>query len=244
MTETIVIEGVLQRVTFWSETTGFGVLKFDVSASGADEKIITATGSFPSAIVGESMRLFGQWIEDKKYGRQFKVENVQAGLPSTIQGMRAYLASGVIKGVGPKYAGMIAEKFKDKIFDVLDNNSDLLETIPGIGPERRARIENSWREHRVIRSLMVWLYEHGIGTARAWRIHKKYGSQALEKIKSDPYILAREIPGIGFKTADQVALKSGLGAAHPHRVRIPLGSPLISSPNPVFIGILSRQGFM
>lgn len=212
------IKGIVKKVVFHDEREGHTVVRV-----ACGKELHTCVGKFPSLITGEEVRISGEWKTHPKYGPQFEVFVVHTSLPSTLEGMRAYLASGVVRGIGPVYADKIIKRFGDQIFDILDNYSARLEEVEGIGPERRRTIRKSWIEHRTVRSLIIWLNEHGIGSSRAMRIYAKYGADSLQKVKANPYILAEEIRGIGFKTADQVALKSGMDKEDPKRLKAGIG---------------------
>ena len=167
-------------------------------------------GSVPSANPGEWITAQGCWIQDRQYGQQFKAELLTSTAPTTREGIEKYWGSGMVKGIGPVYAKKLVEQFGEKIFDIIETCSARLEEIDGIGPKRRTRIKEAWAEQKVIREIMVFLHSQGVGTSRAVRIYKTYGEQAVETVRSNPYSLARDIQGIGFKTADQIARNVGI----------------------------------
>lgn len=212
------IKGTVKKVVFHDEREGHTVVRV-----ACGRELHTCVGKFPSLITGEELRLTGEWKTHPRYGPQFHVTSVHTCLPSSLEGMRAYLASGVVRGIGPVYADKIIKHFGDQIFDVLDNYSARLEEVEGIGPDRRRTIRQSWIEHRTMRSLIIWLNEHGIGSSRAMKIYEKYGVDSLQTVKTNPYLLAEEIRGIGFKTADQMARKSGMAWDDPKRLRAGIG---------------------
>jgi exodeoxyribonuclease V alpha subunit len=212
------LTGLIERVTFFNEETGFAVLR--VKARGQRDQV-TLVGSLPSANAGEWIEATGEWIQNREYGRQFRAQSLQCTPPTSREGIEKYLASGMVKGIGPTYAGKLVARFGEQIFEVIDNNSGRLEEVEGIGPLRRRRIKVAWEEQKGVRQIMVFLHSHGVGTSRAVRIHKTYGAEAIEKVRANPYILARDIAGIGFKTADQVAQK--LRIAPDSAVRIAAG---------------------
>jgi exodeoxyribonuclease V alpha subunit len=201
------LTGLIERVTFFNEENGFAILK--VKARGQRD-LVTVLGSLASVNPGEWLTAEGRWIQDRQFGRQFRAELLQSTPPTTREGIEKYLSSGMVKGIGPTYAAKLVAKFGEAIFDVIDNYSGRLEEVEGIGPERRRRIKAAWAEQRAIREIMVFLHSNGVGTSRAVRIYKTYGDQAIELIRGNPYILAQDIRGIGFRTADTIAQKMGV----------------------------------
>ena len=203
------LSGLIERVTFFNEENGFGVLQ--VKARGHRD-LVTVVGFLPSVSAGEWVNAQGCWVQDREYGRQFRAEMLTSTPPTTREGIEKYLASGMVKGIGPVYAKKLVGKFGEKIFDIIENESARLEDVDGIGPKRRKRIKEAWAEQKVIREIMVFLHSNGVSTSRAVRIYKTYGEGAIDKVQADPYCLARDIHGIGFKTADQIAQKMGVPA--------------------------------
>jgi exodeoxyribonuclease V alpha subunit len=201
------LSGLIERVTFFNEENGFAVLK--VKAKGHRDEV-TVVGALPSVNAGEWVTAQGRWVEDRQFGLQFRAELLTSTAPTSREGIEKYLGSGLVKGIGPVYGKKLVEKFGEKIFDIIENYSARLEEVEGIGPKRRHEIKAAWAEQKVIRHIMVFLHSHGVGTSRAVRIYKIYGDNAIEEIRANPYALARDIPGIGFKTADQIALKVGI----------------------------------
>jgi exodeoxyribonuclease V alpha subunit len=201
------LSGLIERVTFFNEDSGFGVLK--IKAKGHRD-LVTVVGSLPSANPGEWVTAQGRWVQDREFGLQFRAEQLTSSAPTTKEGIEKYLGSGMVKGIGPVYAGKLVGRFGERIFHVIENESARLEELEGIGPKRRKRIKDAWAEQKVVREIMVFLHSHGVSTSRAVRIHKTYGGDAIEKVRSDPYQLAKDIHGIGFKTADQIAQKIGI----------------------------------
>jgi len=201
------LSGLIERVTFWNEDTGFVVLKTKVSGH---RDLVTVVGSLPSVSPGEWVTAQGRWVQDKEFGRQFKAELLNSTAPTTREGIEKYLGSGMVKGIGPVYARKLVQMFGETIFDVIETASAKLEQVEGIGPKRRRRIKEAWAEQKVIREIMVFLHSHGVSTSRAVRIYKTYGEDAIEKVRANPYALAQHIHGIGFKTADQIARKIGI----------------------------------
>ena len=201
------LSGLIERVTFFNEENGWAVLK--VKAKGHRD-LVAVVGSLASVSVGEWVTAEGRWIQDREFGLQFRADMLNSTAPTTKEGIEKYLGSGMVKGIGPVYAKKLVEKFGEKVFDVIEAESGRLEDVDGIGPKRRQRIKEAWAEQKVIRSIMVFLHSNGVSTSRAVRIYKTYGESAIEKVQADPYCLAKDIHGIGFKTADQIAQKIGI----------------------------------
>ena len=198
---------MIERVTFFNEENGFAVLK--VSVRGKREPV-TVVGSVPAVNAGEWLAAEGRWEQDRQFGLQFRAELLKSIPPTTREGIEKYLGSGLVKGIGPVYAAKLVARFGEKIFDIIEQFSARLEEVDGIGPERRRRIKAAWAEQKMVREIMVFLHSHGVGTSRAVRIYKTYGEDAIERVRTDPYTLARDIQGIGFRTADQIAQKIGV----------------------------------
>jgi len=201
------LSGLIERVTFTNEDSGFSVLKVKVKGH---RDLVTVVGSLPSVSAGEWLTAQGHWVQDREFGLQFRAEMLASTAPTTKEGIEKYLGSGMVKGIGPIYAKKLVEKFGEKIFDIIETESARLENVDGIGPKRRKKIKEAWAEQKVIRNIMVFLHSNGVSTSRATRIFKTYGEDAIEKVRSDPYRLAKDIHGIGFKTADQIAQKIGI----------------------------------
>ena len=201
------LTGLIERVTFFNEENGFAVMK--VKARGHRD-LVTVVGAMPAVNPGEWLTAEGRWVQDRQFGQQFRADLLTSTPPTTREGIEKYLASGMVKGIGPAYAGKLVAKFGEKIFDIIDNYSARLEEVDGIGPERRRRIKEAWAEQKTVREIMVFLHSNGVGTSRAVRIYKTYGENAIEALRADPYALARDIRGIGFHTADQIAQKMGI----------------------------------
>ncbi len=201
------LSGLIERVTFWNEENGFGVLK--VKAKGHRD-LVTVVGSLPSVSPGEWLTAQGRWVQDREFGLQFRADILNSTAPTTREGIEKYLGSGMVKGIGPIYAKKLVDKFGERIFEIIETQSARLEELDGIGPKRRKRIKDAWAEQKVIRKIMVFLHSQGVSTSRAVRIYKTYGEDAVEKVQANPYALAKDIHGIGFKTADQIAQKIGI----------------------------------
>ena len=203
------LSGLIERITFFNAENGFGVLQ--VKAKGQRD-LVTVVGSLPVANAGEWLVAEGQWVYDRQYGRQFRADVLKTTPPTSREGIEKYLASGMVKGIGPVYAGKLVEKFGASILEILDKDSGRLEEVEGIGPTRRARIKAAWTEQKVVRDIMLFLHSHGVSTSRAVRIYKTYGETAINTVRANPYALARDIHGIGFNSADQIAAKVGIPA--------------------------------
>ncbi len=172
--------------------------------------MVTIIGSAPSVTAGEFVEAFGWWHNDLNHGLQFKANSLTVILPSTLEGIEKYLGSGMVKGIGPHFARKLVRAFGEAVFDIIEETPERLEELEGIGPKRRAKVSEAWAEQKVIREIMVFLQSHGVGTARAVRIYKTYGEEAIGKVSENPYRLALDIWGIGFKTADQIAQNLGI----------------------------------
>jgi exodeoxyribonuclease V alpha subunit len=201
------LAGLVERVTFFNEDSGFAVLKLQVKGQ---RDLVTLIGSLPSVSPGEWIHAEGRWVRDRDHGLQFRADLLTSTPPTTREGIEKYLGSGMVKGIGPVYARKLVERFGDTIFDVIEHASARLEQIEGIGPKRRKQIKDAWTEQKIVRAIMVFLHSHGVSTSRSVRIYKTYGDQAVEQVRANPYLLARDIPGIGFKTADLIARKLGV----------------------------------
>lgn len=201
------LSGLIERVTFFNEETGFVVLRVKVSGR---RDLVTVIGSLPSVNAGEWLVAEGAWVRDKDHGLQLKANRLTCTPPTTVEGIEKYLGSGMVKGIGPVYAKKLVAQFGEAIFDIIEHQSARLEDVDGIGPGRRKKIKAAWAEQKFIREIMIFLHSHGVSTSRAVRIYKLYGEQAIEKVRSNPYRLASDIPGIGFKTADQIAQRVGI----------------------------------
>lgn len=210
------LSGSIERITFHSEESGFCVLKVQVKGK---KDLVTVTGSAAAITTGEFIEAHGAWVNDKNYGLQFKAFKLACVQPSTIEGMEKYLGSGMIKGVGPHFAKKLINEFGADVFEVMENEPERLMSLPGIGRVRMERVVASWKEQKVVREIMVFLQSYGVGTSRAVRIYKTYGAQSIAKVSENPYRLALDIHGIGFKTADTVAQKLGIAKNSPMRAQ-------------------------
>src|ERR1022692_1595425 len=201
------ISGLIERVTFHNDESGFCVLR--VKTQGHREET-TVVGSLPAVTAGEWLVADGWWVRDKEHGLQFKAAMMKTVPPTTPEGIERYLGSGLVKGIGSVLAKKLVERFGAEVLGIIENQIAELQTVDGIGPKRRERIEAAWRQAKQVREIMLFLHSHGVSTSRAVRIFKAYGKQAIEKVRSNPYMLAKDIYGIGFATADQIAQKLGI----------------------------------
>jgi exodeoxyribonuclease V alpha subunit len=203
------LSGSVERVTFHSEESGFCVLRAKVKGQ---RELITVIGSAASITPGEYIECIGIWHNDRTHGLQFKANQLKVVPPSTLEGIEKYLGSGMVKGIGPHFAKILVKAFKEDVFTVIESEPEKLLTLPGIGRKRMEKVTSAWSEQKVIREIMVFLQSHGIGTGRAVRIYKTYGDESIIKVTENPYRLALDIHGIGFKTADTLAMKMGIAA--------------------------------
>ena len=210
------LAGLVERVTYHNAETGFCVLR--VKARGQRD-LITVVGHAAAISAGEWVQLSGSWINDRTHGLQFKAGFLKATQPTTLEGIEKYLGSGMIRGIGPVYAQKLVRAFGAAVFELIEAEPHRLREVTGIGPRRAARIIAGWAEQKIIREIMLFLHAHGVGTSRAVRIYKTYGADAVQVITDNPYRLARDIRGIGFRTADLMAQKLGIEPGAMIRVR-------------------------
>jgi exodeoxyribonuclease V alpha subunit len=210
------LDAVLERITYANEETGYTVARV---ATGRSTDLVTVVGPLLGAQPGESLRLQGRWKSHPQYGRQFQVEAYQTVLPATIQGIRRYLGSGLIKGIGPRMAERIVDHFGQATLEVIEQESGRLVEVPGLGPKRTAMIATAWEAQKAIKEVMVFLQGVGVSTSLAVRIYKTYQDEAIDVVRREPYRLAAEVWGIGFKTADQIAQSLGIPHDSPQRVK-------------------------
>jgi exodeoxyribonuclease V alpha subunit len=211
-----VLAGLVERVTYQNAENGFCVIR--VKARGHRD-LVTVVGHAAVISAGEWITASGDWANDRTHGQQFKARFLKTSAPTSLEGIEKYLASGMIRGIGPVYAKKLLRAFGDKVFDVIEAESDRLREVDGIGPVRANRIAAAWAEQKVVREIMMFLHSHGVGSARAVRIYKTYGADAVQVMSENPYRLARDIRGIGFKTADAIAMKLGIDKTAMIRVR-------------------------
>jgi len=211
-----VLAGLVERVTFHNPENGFCVLR--VKARGHRD-LVTTVGHAAMISAGEWITASGTWTNDRNHGLQFKAQFLRSSAPSTVDGIEKYLGSGMIRGIGPVYAQRLVKMFGKDVFDIIEEAPERLREVEGIGPVRAAKITAGWADQKVIREIMVFLHQHGVGTARAVRIFKTYGTDAIQVMSENPYRLARDIRGIGFRTADTIAEKLGIEKTAMVRVR-------------------------
>lgn len=210
------ISGTIERITFHNMDSGYAVLRVQVRGR---RELTTVVGTLSNVVAGEYIEAVGDWVNDRDHGLQFKATSLKTTPPHTVEGIAKYLGSGLIKGIGPKYAKKIVDVFGEATLTVIDETPMHLSEVKGIGPQRLEKIRQSWQEQKGVRNIMVFLQSYGIGTARAVRIYKTYGDQAIEMVKSNPYRLTTDIWGVGFKTADDLAMRLGLPPDSPLRAR-------------------------
>jgi exodeoxyribonuclease V alpha subunit len=237
-TPTEVLAGLVERVTFHNEENSFCVLR--VKARGQRD-LITVLGHAAMIAAGEFVQASGNWINDRTHGVQFRASFLKAAAPTTIEGIEKYLGSGMIRGIGPIYAKKLVRAFSDAVFDIIEQEPDRLREVTGIGPKRAERIVGGWAEQKVIREIMLFLHSNGVGTSRAVRIYKTYGSDAVQLISENPYRLARDIRGIGFRTADQIAAKLGIEKTALIRVRAGIAYALTEAMDEGHCGLPAEQ---
>ncbi|MFI1499420.1 ATP-dependent RecD-like DNA helicase [Streptomyces platensis] len=227
MVNAAVIEGVLERITYANEENGYTVARVDTGRGSGD--LLTVVGALLGAQPGESLRMEGRWGSHPQFGKQFMVENYSTVLPATIQGIRRYLGSGLIKGIGPRIADRIVEHFGTDTLDIIEREPGRLVEVPGLGPKRTKLIGAAWEEQKAIKEVMVFLQGVGVSTSIAVRIYKKYGDAAISVTRNEPYRLAADVWGIGFLTADRIAQSVGIPHDSPDRVKAGLQYALSQS---------------
>src|SRR5712664_2920543 len=211
-----VLAGFIERVTFHNSENGFCVLR---AKARGHRDLVTVIGHAATISAGEWITASGEWVNDHTHGQQFKARFMRTSAPTSIDGIERYLGSGMIRGIGPVYAKKMVKAFAEKVFDIIEAEPDRLREVTGIGAVRAKRITDAWADQKIVREIMVFLHSHGVGTARAVRIFKTYGSDAVQVMTENPYRLARDIRGIGFKTADAIAMKLGIEKTAMIRVR-------------------------
>ena len=211
------LAGVLDRITFQSEESGFTVAR--LLTVGRGSKTVTIVGALPGVAVGSSLQLTGQWLKDPRHGLQFKFDRFQVTKPNTINGIERYLGSGLIKGVGPKYAARIVQRFGLMTLEVLDQEPERLSEVEGLGRKLVEKIKEAWQEQKEVHEIMVFLQGHNISATYAVKIYKTYGRASLQVVRENPYRLTEDIWGIGFRIADRIAISVGLPTHDPSRAR-------------------------
>jgi len=221
--DTHVLEGALERVTYANPETGYTIARID---TGHGPDLTTAVGPLLGAQVGESLRLRGRWTSHPKYGKQFEVISYTTVLPATVQGIQRYLGSGLIKGIGPVMAERMVKHFGVDIMHIIDDSPERLIEVDGLGPKRTAMITTAWEEQKAIKEVMVFLQSVGVSTSLAVKIYKKYGDESVDVVRGEPYRLASDVWGIGFKTADTIAVSVGIARDSPERIKAGLAYTL------------------
>ncbi|MFD8154127.1 ATP-dependent RecD-like DNA helicase [Streptomyces sp. NPDC059720] len=221
------LEGVLERITYANEENGYTVARIDTGRGGGD--LLTVVGALLGAQVGESLRMEGRWGSHPQYGKQFHVENYTTVLPATVQGIRRYLGSGLVKGIGPVFADRITQHFGMDTLKIIEEEPKRLIEVPGLGPKRTKKIADAWEEQKAIKEVMLFLQTVEVSTSIAVRIYKKYGDASISVVKNQPYRLASDVWGIGFLTADKIARSVGIPHDSPERVKAGLQYALSQS---------------
>lgn len=219
------ISGSVVRVTYHNQENGYTVLRFRPEESGQDrirgldlEGLLTVVGNLPDLVPGEELEFSGDYVTHPKHGLQFRANSFEKKIPVSRAGIERYLGSGLIKGIGPQLAKRIVAFFKDNTLEIIDNDPQRLRDIPGIGPDRTAKIIQAWEEQRQVKEIMLFLHDHQVSTSLAVKIYKAYGEQSLDVLKRNPFQLEQDLYGVGFKTADRIARSMGLAHNHPARI--------------------------
>lgn len=210
------IRCVVERITYQNPENGYSV--FRVKVKGYDD-LVTLVGNLLDVPAGSVLLCQGEWRVDRKYGQQFQCSTWEEVMPATAYGIEKYLGSGLVKGIGPKFARLIVDRFGTGTIDVIETDIERLNEVHGIGPKRIAKIRESWEKQKDIKNVMLFLQGHGVSTAFAAKIYREYGKESISKVQENPYRLADDIWGIGFKTADGIASRMGYGKDDPRRVR-------------------------
>ena len=233
-----VLAGLVERVTFHNAENGFCVLR---AKARGHRDLVTVVGHAAIISAGEWITASGEWINDRAHGQQFKARFLKTSAPSSIDGIEKYLGSGMIRGIGPVYAKKMVKAFGDKVFDVIEAEPDRLREVTGIGAVRAKRITDAWAEQKIVREIMVFLHSNGVGTARAVRIFKTYGADAVQVMTENPYRLARDIRGIGFRTADAIAMRLGIEKTAMIRLRAGISYALTEAMDEGHCGLPTGQ---
>jgi len=207
------VEGVIERVTFRNDETTYTVAR----VTGRDGHEVTAVGPMPTAVVGQAVRIHGTWVSHKTYGKQLKVEQVETIAPATLVGIEKYLGSGLIRGIGPATAKNLVKAFGLDTLAIIERNPEALLNVAGVGPKKAESIKRAVEEHRAVQEVMVFLQSHGVSPAYAAKIFRRYGDRSIEVVSRNPYQLADDVSGIGFRTADKIAREVGIAPDSPHR---------------------------
>jgi len=216
------LSGSVERITYYNPENGYSVVRLRPERGKppglSRDELVTVVGNLPELVPGEYLRLSGKWVNHPKHGLQFQSEICEQAQPATVAGIRRYLGSGLIKGIGPRLAERIVARFGAQTLEVIEQQPQRLKEVPDIGAKRTGLIARAWEEQKQVKEIMLFLHGHGVSTNLAVKIYKQYGDQALGVVQSDPYRLARDIYGVGFKTADSIAQALGLPSDHPSRV--------------------------
>ena len=217
------LSGVVERVVFHNPENGFAVMRVRVRGRGQPVAVV---GRLPVVSLGETIQASGSWRNDPKHGRQFQAQRLAVSPPDSLEGMRRYLGSGKVQGVGPKMAKRLVKAFGEAVFEVIENEPERLVEVPGIGPKRAKSLSEGFKDQKAVRDIMVFLQTHGLGSSRAARIYRTYGADAATLLTEDPYRLARDIRGIGFRIADSIGASLGKDPEGLPRARAGLGYTL------------------
>jgi exodeoxyribonuclease V alpha subunit len=209
------LEGTIEQVVYYNPENGYAVCRFALE----DGRELTVIGTFPPLTAGEVLRVNGQWETNPRFGPQFRVDSFVPILPSSIKGIEKFLSSGLVKGIGPVLARRIVKKFGERTIDVISKDPQRILEVDGVGEVKLREIKKSWAENQHIRDLIIFLQEHGVSTSIATKVYHQYGQKSFQVLKSNPYQLCLDVWGIGFKTADQIALKLGMDPASAERVK-------------------------
>ncbi|MFZ4567344.1 MAG: ATP-dependent RecD-like DNA helicase [Prochlorococcaceae cyanobacterium] len=235
---TEVLAGSIERVTFHNPSNGFCVLR--IKARGHRD-LVTVVGHAAEISAGEWITASGLWLNDREHGQQFKASFLRSSPPTTADGIEKYLGSGMIRGIGPIYASKLVAAFGAEVFEVIEQAPERLLEVPGIGKVRAGRIAQAWADQKVVREIMVFLHSHGVGTARAVRIFKTYGNDAVQVMAENPYRLARDIRGIGFRTADAIAARLGIEPTAMIRLRAGVNYALLEASSEGHCGLPTAE---
>ena len=230
----IIIRGTLIRITFHNPTTGFSVTKIecapDVEQIFSDSTTVTLIGDLPPDVAeGSTIIARGEWQVHQKFGKQFRAFSITPTRPTEKDAIINYLSSGLIKGFGPKLAERVVNHFGEETLNILDSDPNRLLEVPGIGDKKLGDIISNWNQKKNFREVMLYLQGHGISMGMGQRIYRTYGDRTIEKVKSNPYVLAKDIAGIGFITADKIAVSVGIEPNSPFRIRAGLNYALRKS---------------
>jgi exodeoxyribonuclease V alpha subunit len=233
-----VLAGLVEHVTFHNPDSGFCVLR--IKARGQRD-LLTVIGHAAIIAAGEWVTASGEWVNDRTHGQQFKARFLKTQVPTSLEGIEKYLASGMIRGIGPVYAKKMLTAFGERLFEVIEAEPERLREVSGIGPVRANGIVAAWAEQKIVREIMIFLHSHGVGAARAVRIFKTYGADAIQVMSENPYRLARDIRGIGFKTADAIAMRLGIEKTAMIRVRAGISFALTEAMNEGHCGLPTEE---